>query len=176
MNRGHDTTPASEPASPALDEDSQQDNPTAPRGVAPSKTDCALCDGTAERLSARRTRTGRVAHLYKCRDCGEGGHLMLRDDEDDLRVGPVFRGTRRIVADGGVEEIRVCPECDASGIRRRSMRAGGADPGPDTRWKCRECKHYFDDPARRPRQNTGDAVSGTAKILAEMDPSEVPRA
>jgi len=56
----------------------------------------------------------------------------------------------------------VCPECDSTGLDRRTTDARA-------NWYCRECRARFRDAHRRPAKQPGDHLSGLAKRLHETD-------
>jgi hypothetical protein len=59
---------------------------------APETTQCAVCRGTAERLSSAWQGEGIAYHNYQCRTerCPAAGTLIEHENGDHQRVGPVF--------------------------------------------------------------------------------------
>src|SRR5699024_9053982 len=60
----------------------------------PETTQCAVCRGTAERLSSAWQGEGTAYHHYQCRaeECPAAGTLVEHEDENSENhyVGPVF--------------------------------------------------------------------------------------
>jgi hypothetical protein len=59
---------------------------------APETTQCAVCRGTAERLSSAWQGEGIAYHNYQCRTerCPAAGTIIEHESGEHHRVGPVF--------------------------------------------------------------------------------------
>ena len=74
------------------------------------------------------------------------------------------------------EQIRACPECDGTNIRRVYADKPVSHARTDHRWRCATCTHRFDDPTERERQSVGGFNKGTvARELQDADPEDVSR-
>lgn len=90
--------------------------------------------------------------------------LRSADDLDDLR------------ADGGVDMVDACPECDSAMITKH---VGGLhrpiDDPPS--YRCRDCKTLFDEPVQRePRRDVESVgnLSEAGRALLDADPDDFP--
>jgi transposase-like protein len=143
---------------------------------------CPECDTPDIRVrpGGYNSSTHRVgAARWRCKDCGAtfdepaerpsnhahaGLSGLARDladaDPDDLR------------ADGGAEQIPVCPQCGETGVyQRQSRHTSSLDPSTPP-WHCSACGHDADAPDwRAPVKETG--LSGLAHRLAEADPDDL---
>lgn len=59
---------------------------------APETTQCAVCRGTAERLSSAWQGEGIAYHNYQCRTerCPAAGTIIEHESGEHQRVGPIF--------------------------------------------------------------------------------------
>ena len=59
---------------------------------APETTQCAVCRGTAERLSSAWQGEGIAYHNYQCRtdSCPAAGTLIEHESGEYHRIGPIF--------------------------------------------------------------------------------------
>jgi ribosomal protein L37AE/L43A len=65
------------------------------------------------------------------------------------------------------ELTTVCPKCDSASIVTRTSDAFNHV------WLCRECRHTFDEPDKRPRHSGGLNPDTPAAKVSQMTPSEV---
>jgi hypothetical protein len=58
----------------------------------PETTQCAVCRGTAERLSSAWQGEGTAYHNYQCRtdDCPAAGTIIEHESAESQRTGPIF--------------------------------------------------------------------------------------
>lgn len=58
----------------------------------PETTQCAVCRGTAERLSSAWQGEGIAYHNYQCRSerCPAAGTIVEHENSENHHVGPVF--------------------------------------------------------------------------------------
>lgn len=75
-----------------------------------------------------------------------------------------------VETDGGTSPA--CPDCGSATISRRQPGHAMSDPWVDTRWRCGDCGHRFDQPAET-RANPGR--SGLAGRLDDADADDLDR-
>ena len=65
--------------------------------------------------------------------------------------------------------IDACPECEYSGIHRRTTPRFDASE----RYRCRNCTHTFANPIRRPPKQVGGKGGDVRRFLLEADPEDL---
>lgn len=73
------------------------------------------------------------------------------------------------------DELDVCPECDAAGIRRCYPNKPTSHGADDSKFRCTRCGARFDTPETRPSRTSREpGVGGPhAELLSELDPSDI---
>lgn len=69
-----------------------------------------------------------------------------------------------IVADGGAQTVKACPDCGSSRMRPRAGGIHGVSPEVEGDYQCRECALVFDHPAERECRATGSDEAGRGNI------------
>ena len=130
-------------------------------------------DGGNDRGDGPRTDGGTSPD---CPDCGhdldteENNDALAADEDHEYfcpRCGRLFN---RVETDGGTSPA--CPDCGSATISRRQPGHAMSDPWVDTRWRCGDCGHRFDEPAET-RANPGR--SGLAGRLDDADADDLDR-
>jgi DNA-directed RNA polymerase subunit RPC12/RpoP len=130
-------------------------------------------DGGNDRGDGPRTDGGTSPD---CPDCGhdldteETNDALAADEGHEYfcpRCGRLFG---RVETDGGTSPA--CPDCGSATISRRQPGHAMSDPWVDTRWRCGDCGHRFDE-AGETRANPGR--SGLAGRLDDADADDLDR-
>ena len=94
---------------------------------APETIQCAICRGTAERLSSAWQGEGIAYHNYQCRTerCPAAGTLVEHDSGEYTQIGPVFGDRDLAVRLATREHTDVSAEAQEDSTRSRHSLIGG---------------------------------------------------
>lgn len=79
----------------------------------------------------------------------------------------------RVMTDGSGETVLACPECDGTGLERRSGGPLGLEPIAP--YYCKRCSTAVEEPVERERYKDPGGLSGLAGKLEDADPDDVGR-